>query len=387
MSAVLPEAPPAGTPAAPEQPVVEPYNPFAAEDAEAAARAQALIEEEAARKAAAAVPGGTSEQPPAEVQAGNLGAPAAPAPASVAATAAKTSTNTVESALIALRKQNRELGQALLVEKGKAEAFRSMAQPGAQAGAGEGGSGAPAGKDAGQTTIEDELNALDAQELEIAEKLDRGALSEKEAVEQRIALRKQERELNAERARIENQAVASPQHDLAMEQSLTVLVNEYPILNKLNATQLAPFQALAFQQAEIEGKPIPKTTVGTVELRQRMARLAEQFYDPAAAQARAARVVASGSATAQPQGARPAAGQPATSTPTAAQRAAKLDLAASMPPDIGNFGAGATGGEITVEAGEAILASMNDVDARIRWMDQHPAFVSKVMGRSLGLSP
>lgn len=376
----------------PQQPL-ETYNAFAAEDAEAAERLRLLAEEEAAKKAAAA-PGGQGQpasQPAAGQPAAGTGAqPGAAAPAGAqpdaAAAAADVSKNTVTGALIALRRKNQELVIENSVLTGENRALKSVVVPGGQPAAGEGGQGEGGGA---QPTIADELAGLDAQEIEIADQLDRGQLSEKQAAEQRVALRRRERELVTEQA---TQAAASvsntgaPGNDLAMENTLTQLVTDYPIVDRLTIEQLTPFKDLAYQQASMEGKPIPPTAAGTVILRQRMANLAEQFYDPAAAQARRARVSGAqpGNGSGQPQGGQPAA-TPAGSQPTAAQREAKLTLAASHPPDIGNIGAGAPGGEITIEQGEAILAGMNDVDARIRWMDAHPQFVSKVLGRSAGL--
>ncbi len=62
---------------------------------------------------------------------------------------------------------------------------------------------------------------------------------------------------------------------------------------------------------------------------------------------------------------------------SAGQREAKLTLAANHPPDIGNTGSGNTGGEPSEAQAEAALAQGED--AAIRWMEQHPGFVSKRM--------
>lgn len=360
--------------AAPAAPV-ETYNPFQAEDAEAEARVAQLAEEAKKAEQAKAAPAAA-------------GQPAATGTTDPAAAAdpAKTSQNTVQSALIAMRRRLAEEARARAVAEGRAQALEAVIRGGNQPAGATPEGGAQPGGDPGAgepPTIEAQLDSIDQGHMAIAEKVDRGDISEADAERERAVLRKKERELLAQQAEeiAAARATPAPTNDLGLEEHLKTLVADYTVLQKLEADDLAPIQALVIKQSRMPGgNPIAAGPIGTKDLRERMAVLAEQMYDPAAWAARQAK----GAATA---GAQPGAtGQPATTTtgsqPTAAEREAKLRMAATMAPDIGRIGAAAPAGDLSLEAGEAQYNAITDSDQRARWLDAHPSFKAKVMGTS-----
>lgn len=370
--------PTAATPA--EQPQQKVDLSFAEEDANLA-ELQRQVAEEAAAKAAAATT--TPAAAPAAAAATPAAAPAAAATPAAVATP-DTSQNNATSAIIALRKQVQQLRDAFHVEKGKNEALTALqAQQPAQ---GE--------LQQAQPTVDELLEAIEAQYGEIATKIDAGDLTAAEAELQRRALRKQERELLVIQTREETLAAVSqsaqPANDLGLEEHMTQLVADYPLITRITAAQLKPFEELAYEQAKAQGKPIQPGPTGTRDLRTRMLSLAEQFYDPPAHAARlAATAAANGNGQGQGQGGQQpqggTQGKPAAAAqPTAAQREAKLVLASAHPPDLQTIGAGAQAGELTLEQGEAIANSLKGDDLQ-KWMAANPGFVRKVMGNSVRL--
>lgn len=351
-----------------QQPAVTepaPNSSFAEEDAKLA-DLQRQVDEEAAAKAAAA--------PAAAPAAPAAAAGTQPAPAATGDTSGNNST----SAIIALRKNNRELRDAYMIEKGKNEALTALAKPGQQAE----GEQQPAQEN---LTVDQQLDAIDTSYADIATRVDAGDLTDSEAEAERVALRRRERALVAAHAveQVQQNNQQSPSNDLALEEHVTAVVTSYPVLNKITAKQLAPFEALAYQQAEDEGKPITATAAGTKDLRTRMAALAEQVYDPVAYTKRQAALAANGQGQGQGSQQSNAGARPAQ--PTVAQREAKLDMAATHPPDLSQVGSAAQAGELTLEAGEAIVNSLKGDDLQ-KWMAANPSFVRKVMGNSVRLN-
>jgi len=357
-----PAAPGAEAPApadAPEQPNTS----FANEDA---ALAEALRQQDALDKAA-----GVEGVDPTKPQ------PVAPQSAPAATQAAvKASSNTVESAVIALRRELTKTKNENLVLTGKVEALQSVALPPAQQQPGSEGAqqAHPAQAEA------DPLEAIDQQYEAIAEKVDTGELSEVEAEKERRALRQREREILTTQQ-------SAPANDLGLQEHLQQLVADYPLLNKLSKAQLEPFRQLAEERAALQGKPYEDGPLGTKRLRTDMAALAEAFYDPAASVARAQRLRTTAPAPSgkgHAPGSQPGPTPPPTQArtqPNAAERERKLQMASSMPPDVHSIGTGgAVSGDVTAEQGEAILKSFGgNEDAAIRWLESNPSFVNRHM--------
>ena len=319
------------------------------------------------------------------------GTPAAAAPAKTGQEAAATaSKNTVESALIALRRANSALKMEKAALVGENTVLKTLVQPG--------GAAAPAGEPdpaaAAQPSIEDQFAAIDAEYTSIAAKVDNGELSMTDAEKQRQAIRVRERQLTDDRAvQIATEAAvqnSAPVNDLGLQEHLNTLVEDYPVLKTLSKDELLPIEDLAYRNAEKTGNPIPQGPLGTKRLREAMAVIAERNYDPKAAEHAAARAArktgAAPGAGGQPQALGGAQPGPVKTQPTAQQREAKLRDAGNMPPDIGDIGAGANGGEISEAQAEQIINSFRNEDELIRWLDLHPQFVEKTMGRSMRLT-
>lgn len=364
----------------------EKYNAFADEDAQLAElAAKAAKEAKAKEGGAAAAPAGDGGQ-----------AAAAPAQAggqqakSGIEQAAAASKNSEQSAIIALRKQAKELRDQNLVLQGQLQALSGVVDGKQHAGQGASQQQGEQGQE-GEQTIEQQLETIDAELMKAAEKVDKGELTMAQYQQQERALRKQERELAAEQNAALLEAAgtnSSPANDLGLQESTVKLVQDFPFLNELSRAQLEPYEALAYAQAEREGKPIPAGALGTKELRNRMAEIAERDYAPTNYAARQAAKAATAGGAGNGQGTQ---GKPAGTTgakpgqgtqPSAAEREAALRKAGNMPPDLGAIGAGAVAGEVTESQGAAILGSLKDEDSAIRWLDQNPQFVQKVAGKS-----
>lgn len=346
---------------------------FADEDAalKALIAEQARLDAEAAGQVAGKPKEGETAGTTGEVKEGDAAAAAAKAKADAdaVAVAAAAASNPQTQAFIALRKKVSDLTGALLIKEGENRALKAMVDPA------KAGEAAPREQEQAEQTIEEALTAIESEREALAAKVDAGTMTMVAYTKEVNALARRERELMLVEAEAMAQAAAvanaQPANDLGLEESTTHLLTEYPVLAKLTKAQLDPLNALAYEQAALEGKPIGEGPIETKRLRQRIADLAEQFYDAAAHAARKAKTAAA-----------PAAGQPAasnvTALPTAAQREAKLALAAGMPPEIGKTGAGAPAGELTDEQIAAALSGSED--ARIAFMESHPALIQKVMG-------
>ena len=346
---------------------------FAEENAalEALIAEQARLEAEAAGQVDGKPKEGGTAGTTGEVKEGDAAVVAAKAKADAdaAAAAAAAATNPQTQAFIALRKKVSDLTGALLIKEGENRALKAMVDP---AKAGEADTGEPA---QAEQTIDEALTAIETQRETLAAQVDAGTMTMVAYTKEVNALARRERELMLAEAEAMAQSAASahaqPANDLGLEEATTQLLTDYPVLAKLTKAQLDPLNTLAYAQAELEGKPFGEGPAATKQLRQRIADLAEQFYDPAAHTARKAKTAAA-----------IAAGQPAasnvTALPTAAQREAKLALAAGMPPEIGKTGAGAPAGELTEE--QIAAAMSGSEDARIAFMESHPALIQKVMG-------
>ena len=350
-----------GAPAPAESVVAEaaktaPENPFAAEDAELAAlEAQVKAESQDAGKEPEK--GATPTDEP--VKANKSGNEVA----TKAATAAGHNAST--AAIVALRKANSELKGALLVKEGENRVLKTLVDPEKFSAQPDQAAQAPA-----QLTPDEEFQALATERIRIAEEVDGGRMTMREYAELSNEIQARERALTVAAA----EAVAQqPQNDLGLQEHVTTLIQRYPILNALTAAQLKPFEQMAYEQANLEGKPIQAGPAGTKDLRERMGALAAKVYGQPAAE-----IPATGAAPG-------AANSSAIQTqPTAAEREAKLTLAGNHPPNIGNTGSGATGGEPSEAQATAALAQGED--AAIRWLEANPGFVQKQMGKSVRLN-
>ena len=370
-------------PAAPaeEQPQAQPLNTSFADEDAALAEAERLEAEERARlegKGEAAAPG---EATPAG-DAAAIAAAAAPAtPADAKAGLAVAAKASEKAAVIALRRRLSEEHSARLIAEGQVKAL----EPLARARAGDAAADAEAAETEAPQASESELaiEALDREAEALADRFERGEMTAGEWKREDIALQKKQRSLidqrHVEIAEAAARAVAEESgrtNDLGLEEHANILNRDYPILTKITAEQLARFEPLAYERARMEGVKIPATALGTKMLRERMAAIAEEFYDPArATQRKQEKAAAAGGAasTAQPAG---AGAQP--SKPTAQQREAKLTLASSLPPDIAKIGTGAQAGEMSEAAITAGLAG--NEDAAIRFLEANPGLEARILG-------
>lgn len=350
---------------------------FAQEEAALAAliAEQARLDAEAAAQAKEKPKEGETDGSTGEIEESDTDAQAtakAKADADAIAAASAAATNPQTQAIIALRKQNADLKGALLVKEGETRALKALVDP-ARA------DGKATGQPVDEPSPADEaLTAIETERETLAEKVDAGQMTMVEYTKQFNALARRERELVLAETESMVQAAAEanarPTSDLGLDEATNIIIANYPVLAKLTKAQLDPINALAYEHLALEGKPITSESPSeTKRLRERMADLAEQFYDPTANAARKAKMEA-GTVT---QGQKPVADN-VTVIPTAAQREAKLKLAAEMPPEIGKTGAAATAGELT-EA-QVVAALSGNEDQRIAFMESHQALIAKVMG-------
>ena len=167
---------------------------------------------------------------------------------------------------------------------------------------------------------------------------------------------------------------AQPPTDLTLEQHSQQLSVQYPVLNVLQSSDLEPLVALAYAQAQREGKPIQNgTATGTLDLRTRVAKLATVTYADVLAAATAAGQVVAGTAP-------PAApATPGGLSPTAAARDATLMAAAGFPPNAAALGTAATSVQPTEAELDARLTHMNPSEADSLLLSM-PGLVKKLTG-------
>ena len=361
------------------QPKAAPENAFAAEDAELERlQAQVLAESKAGGKTSEAGTtatdgtGTTAGEGTAAAATGETTATGAAKPATVedaTAAAAAAGHNASTAAIVALRKANSELKGENLLLHGENRVLKTLVDADKFAGETTGGETTQVEP----TPEEQELQALAAERVRLAEEVDGGRMTMRDYAEQTNSISARERELAAIQTQQIIEASSQPVNDLGLQEHVTTLIQTYPILQKLTAAQLKPFEQIAYEQAEAEGKPIQPGPIGTKDLRERMGVLATKVYGvpvaatPAAAAATGASAT-TGSTTVRTQ-------------PNAAEREAKLTQAGAHPPDIGSTGSGnISGGPSDAEA-LAILIG-RDEDAAMRWLAANPGFVQKQIGNS-----
>lgn len=250
------------------------------------------------------------------------------------------------AAIISLRKKLQETATQNLLLQGQVQALSSLHRGQTEGEQPEQVEVAP-----GKTA--ETLQSVRELKLALAEQFDQGDISAREMEQRRQELDDKEWQIR-EAAR---QPVVTPQADLQLEQATAKLEADYPILAILSADDMAPLAEIAIRQAEREGNTL-QGAVGTLELRTRIAKLAQQMYG----------------ATNQTE-----SKTPAPLSPAAKAREAKLDLASRMPPNVANMGSAATSGTMTDAEVEARLNSMSESEA-LKFLDSMPGLAKRIMG-------
>lgn len=230
-----------------------------------------------------------------------------------------------------------------------------------------------------QPTPEEELATIEQERLKIAEQYDDGGISAKEWEMQRQELARREREiLNQQTQEQQQPAEQQPvqqQSDLALEEHLKQLVQNYPILNELSQDDMESLKPLAYAQAKREGNPIQNgTAFGTKDLRERIAKLAVQFYGEGDQQDQ-------GDATTTQESSSNATQQAdkAQLSSEAKAREEKLKQAEKAPPDVSNMGSAASAAGLSEEEILSRLEGMTE-EEQVEFLDSMPGFVERVTG-------
>lgn len=220
-------------------------------------------------------------------------------------------------------------------------------------------------------TFDEQLGDLDTSLLAIAQKVDDGEISNEDAEKQRIEVRKQERAILADMNRPPEPAPAAttePMQDLGLEEHMSGLVKEHPVLLELNQVQMEPLRTLAYEQAERDGNPITPGALGTKNLRERMAKFATQLYgtqDPA------------------PSGDDPAPAADTTnkglSEAEIAKRDKKLELAQTHPTDTSQLGSASDPQMVSDDEALARMENMS-TEEQIAYLDKNPALMQRLEG-------
>lgn len=226
-----------------------------------------------------------------------------------------------------------------------------------------------------EPTVEERLATLAKQRLDDAKLFDENKLTAVQLEEKRQALEAEERKLRDQNKPAPAAAVVQQTDDLALAQHSAQLVKDHPVLRLTSVDQLLPLQDLVYRQAEAAGETPPVGVMETTWLRERVAKLAEQFYPNLAEQAKALTVTAVPIATP----ATPAA--PAPLSATAVARDAKLNLAAAHPADVSKLGSPAS---VVGQSDAEVEARLNAAteDEAIAILASMPALQAKLLGRT-----
>lgn len=223
--------------------------------------------------------------------------------------------------------------------------------------------GSPEGQPAAESTPQDRLTAIKAEKSGLSEKFDTGEITAKQWETERQKLEEQEWDI---RESMRTPAQQAPAKDLGLEEHAVSLEKQYPILLDLSEAQLEPLKVIAYAQAERDGKPIQVGPLGTKDLRERMAKLAQANYGTGTP------APATTSRTTEPA-------TPAGLSNTGKARAAKTELAENLPPDAGRLGSAAPAGGVSEADLEAQLDGATE-EEQIALLERHPGLVRKVMG-------
>ena len=328
-------------------------------DAEAKARGepQPGAEPKAAPAAGDPAKPGGQAAPAGEPKVGDQ--PAAGQPA----TPAKAAHDPKDAAIIGLRRTVSELHRKNVVLETELKVRKEIgtAKP-----AGEGEPSAPA------KAAPDNLEDLDRLIIDNQQAYDDGKVSPADYKREELRLMDQRQRMIA----AELAPQPEPVEDTVMTDHLDRIVTDYPMLKFLTTEQLDPFFERVIQEAEARGQPYARTNRGTMQMREDMAKRATEHYMGI--------INAKAAASGQPAaGTQPAGGngaKPGQLSEPAKAREAKLELAASHPPNIGNLGAGAAA--LPVSEGDMLrqLAALGgDEEAQMKLMESNPAFFNKVL--------
>lgn len=204
------------------------------------------------------------------------------------------------------------------------------------------------------------MDRIKAEQLALAEQYDQGTIKTVDWERQRQVLNEQE-------WNIRQQTIAPPAQppiadQLFEEQETQRLERTYPILNSLQVEDFQALAVMARREAAREGVQIPNNAQGTIQLRERVAKLAVRNF---------------GTGTA------PASPQPPGS-PQVHRNANAADLAVNHPVNISNLGAGALGNGMTDAQADAALDAIPTEEGKIAFLNANPAIFQRAMQRAPG---
>ena len=213
-------------------------------------------------------------------------------------------------------------------------------------------------------TPDERIAEINAERLELAKRFDAAEISDTEKVTREIELDGEKIQLIVQRATeaaIAAAPRAAPATDLQSEEAIARLVEEYPIINVLTKTQMAPFEEQAYADAEAEGKPIFPGARGNLELRTRIAKLAHEAYG-SKMEAYYAKKFGVDLKAVKP-GTTAAASKVAELSAAAKAREAKIAAQSGFPPNIAAMGSAAGDEGMTEAQLEAQLDNPNLTEA------------------------
>lgn len=207
-----------------------------------------------------------------------------------------------------------------------------------------------------EKTADERISEIEDEKLELSKKFDAAEISATEMRTREIELDREARKLTvqmATEAAIAAAPKAAPATDLRLEEATAKLPEDYPIINFLTQAQLAPFEEQAYADAEAEGKPILPGAKGTLDLRTRIAKLAEETYGSKmeAYYAKKFGVDLAPKTVIKPK--------TVELSPAAKAREAKIAAQDGFPPNVANMGLAAGGEGMTEAQLEAQLDNPN----------------------------
>ena len=235
------------------------------------------------------------------------------------------------AAIIAMRKKLQEANANNLLLQGQNQALLAITKNQNQ--------GVPQ-EQAEPATQVDPVQAIRQEQIALAMQCEEGDISISEMEQKRQEL--EDRLWLIREANMRATAQPAPQTDLYLEQATAKLETDFPVLQTLTAAELSPIAEIARRQAEREGVAL-QGAAGTLELRARIARLAQGMYG-----------TTTPSVTTQQAGLSDAA----------LARESKLATASKFPPDITQMGSAARD---TTKTDAEILASMDGKTEEEQW--------------------
>lgn len=234
------------------------------------------------------------------------------------------------------------------------------------AGMAEARKGQPVGQPAGDQprpdpTPEEQIAAIDAEGAELVKKFDNGDMTTGDYIARSNQLQSERTGAVLTKALASHQPTLPPPDESAgkawLEEKTLELNSEYPLSAHLDPPELQTLVSIAQRLAAMEGERIDLSTfAGTYDLRRRVAALSVVY---GAEMLRSRNVDVDTIIKTAGQKPSPDQKQPqlVPLTPAAKARAAKLDLEAQMPPDVGRLGSGADAEGLTAAAIEALALS------------------------------